>query len=443
MSNIPFVISTRKDSPFFYVRFKNERTGEYLPAKSTKQTEERQAIKTAWDWYKKGEIGAEKKQKIDSVIFQNEIKKADADDLQCAIEELQRRGIIKRVVFADKKNAVSAVDFLTEFWDWNKSKYIAEKLRKNHSIGRRHCSKQSGFVKNYWLPFLKEKTLGEITKKDIEEFIDIVAGLDKSFCGKNDIIRAGTTAFKWAKGKGLIDEDLYSNIIFFSGKNNERKILTPEQAQAVFLADWNDERAKLANMLSMCTGLRAGEIQGLRLQDLGVNRLYIRHSWNLQDGLKSTKNGEERTVSVPFPQIIAKLKELAELNPFGEGMDGFVFWATIPGKPMESKTWLSELRKALKSIGIQDAETYTFHSWRHFFSTYMFEKVNQKTLQRQTGHKTLTMLEHYAGHETTAEIEMLERAQVQTFGAFVQDAQDFNFDYQKMQNYVQVEYKEG
>ena len=207
------------------------------------------------------------------------------------------------------------------------------------------------------------------------------------------------------------------------------------------LLEWNDERAKLANMLSMCTGLRAGEIQGLRLQDLGKDRLYIKHSWNLQDGLKTTKNGEERTVYLPFPQIVEAMKKLAETNPYGQGMSGYVFWATVPNKPMESKTWLYELRKVLKSIGVQDAESYTFHSWRHFFSTYMSERVNQKTLQRQTGHKTLSMLEHYARHETSEDIEMLESAQIQTFGTLVKDAQDFNFDYVKMNKYIQVEYK--
>lgn len=36
----------------------------------------------------------------------------------------------------------------------------------------------------------------------------------------------------------------------------------------------------------------------------------------------------------------------------------------------------------------------------------------------------------------------MEFAQVQTLGAFVQDAQDFNFDFQKMNKYIQVGYKD-
>jgi hypothetical protein len=47
----------------------------------------------------------------------------------------------------------------------------------------------------------------------------------------------------------------------FSGKPPERQILTPETAAVVFRAEWQDERARLASLLSAVTGLRAGEIR--------------------------------------------------------------------------------------------------------------------------------------------------------------------------------------
>lgn len=49
MSNIPFSLSKRKDSTFYYVRFKIE-SGKYSTAISTKQTDKKQAEKTAWEW---------------------------------------------------------------------------------------------------------------------------------------------------------------------------------------------------------------------------------------------------------------------------------------------------------------------------------------------------------------------------------------------------------
>ena len=165
-------------------------------------------------------------------------------------------------------------------------------------------------------------------------------------------------------------------------------------------------------------------------------RLYIKHSWNLQDGLKCTKNGEERIVYLPFKQLIQALKELAESNPHKQGLDGFVFWSTIPDKPMESKTWLFELRQMLKAFGVADVNKYTFHAWRHYFTSYMADYVNPKILQRQTGHKTMEMLEHYAQHEIDGDIKRLENAQLEIFGGIVNQTQSFNFDQKLMLDYV-------
>jgi integrase len=207
----------------------------------------------------------------------------------------------------------------------------------------------TGAINKYWGPFFKGKVLGEITRKDIETFITnletlperakqeqaeidralqeeaereqtgINAGLNKpkrknaalkkpwiirfptTAKRKNTIIQAGTIPLAWAFQKEMIAKNVVSGITWFSGKPKERQILSPEQARALFTVNWKDERSRLANMLAMVTGMRAGEIQGLRIQDLGQDCLYVRHSWNFQDGLKTTKNNEPWIVEVPFP----------------------------------------------------------------------------------------------------------------------------------------------
>jgi integrase len=141
---------------------------------------------------------------------------------------------------------------------------------------------------------------------------------------------------KWAFQKEMIDKDIVSGITWFSGKTKERQILTPELAKALFNIDWKDERSRLANMLAMVTGMRAGEIQGLQIQDLGQDCLYVRHSWNFQDGLKTTKNNESRNVELPFPGLMHELIEMAKNNPHGYDMDSYVFWAEKNSdKPIE------------------------------------------------------------------------------------------------------------
>jgi integrase len=330
----------------------------------------------------------------------------------------------------------------------------------------------SGAVKKYWLPFFNEKMLGEITRQNIEDFIifiesieerakeeqaeidkaleeeaikekaEIASGLKKpkrknaaslkrrivrfpkSAKRKNSIIQAGTVPLAWAFHKEMIDRDVTAGITWFSGTSQERQILSPEQAAAIFKVEWKDNRARLANLLAMVTGMRAGEIQGLQVKDLGKDCLYVRHSWNFQDGLKTTKNNESRTVEVPFPGLMHELIEMAKNNPHEQSMDSYVFWAEkSPDKPMEQGIFLRDFKSALIKTGMdkESMKGYTFHGWRHYFTSYMRERINEKLLQKQVGHKTLQMLNHYSGHLIAGDRERIRQAQQDVFGGLLPD----------------------
>ena len=72
----------------------------------------------------------------------------------------------------------------------------------------------------------------------------------------------------------------------------------------------------------MHTGMRAGEIQALTVDDLGEDEIYVRCSWSKYDDLKCCKNGEERSVPIPIShQLYLKLKMLADFNPHVNGFD--------------------------------------------------------------------------------------------------------------------------
>jgi integrase len=462
MKQLPFSVFKKGQRRFFYVRFKNEQTGEYLPVISTKKETKAEAIQTAFDWLRngipqKGEPINFKKYTLRDMAKEADITKADAEYI---CKELQRRGLLKSYVLEESVQAIDFVTYLTDFWDWEKSPYIKEKLRRNHGLHKRYAIEMTGTIKRYWEPFFKGKMLGEITRLDIEAFITYLESLQekaekeqaeidkalqeeneqkpkrknaacqkrkiirfpKSAKRKNTIIQAGTIPLTWAFQKEMIDKDIVSGITWYAGKTKERQILTPELAKALFQAVWKDERSRLANMLAMVTGMRAGEIQGLRIQDLGQDCLYVRHSWNFQDGLKTTKNNESRMVEVPFPGLMCDLIEMAKNNPRGYDMNSFLFWAEkCPDKPIEQDIFRRDLKDALKKIGLnqETAKAYTFHSWRHFFTAYMRPQIDEKLLQFQTGHKTLVMLDHYAGHKITGDRERIRNAQIETFGALI------------------------
>jgi integrase len=105
-------------------------------------------------------------------------------------------------------------------------------------------------------------------------------------------------------------------------------------------------------------------------------------------------------------------------------MDGYVFWAEIsPDKPMEQDIFRRDLKAALAKSGKspESAKVYTFHGWRHYFTSYMRERVNEKLLQQQTGHKTLEMLKHYSEHKIAGDRERIRQAQIESFGGLLPD----------------------
>jgi integrase len=420
----PFKVFKRANKPSYYVCFKNETTGDYLSPISTKQKTKAEAIKQAFVWLRDGIPQRGKTLDIQDCLLRDMAKKSDVTEADAAfiVKELQRKGLLKAAVLTGSKQDIDFVEYLLNFWDYDNSPYIKEKLRKQHGIHRSYCKEMLGVVKKYWVSSFSGRLLGSITRQDIESFVNMMGNVSVSAKQKNKILRAGTIALKWAYNKDLFDCDVTKGIVWYSGKSNERNILTPETVQALFAHTWHDGTAKLANMVACFTGMRAGEILALRGIDLGTDCLYVRHSWNDVDRLKTPKNNEERTVQLPFPLIMAALVEHARSNPHGQGTEGFVFYSELPDKPFDEHVLLKKLRGALVEIGlsVEGARQYTFHGWRHFYSSYMAARIDAKLLMTQTGHKTEAMIKGlYGAHRIAGDVERIEAAQIEQFSALL------------------------
>jgi integrase len=312
--------------------------------------------------------------------------------------------------------------FLSEFWDWDKSAYIAEKRRKSHGIHRQYCIRQRRAAAMYWQPFFKDRILGDITAVDVDAFITNMGDKPLSAGRKNTIILAGTKPLRWAFSKGKIETDPTRGHILFSGESRERFVLSPTAASAVFRVEWQDERTQLANMLAAVTGMRQGEILALRLQDLGPDCLYVRASWSKTDGFKLPKNNKPRTVELPFPDLLQKLINQAQRNPWGMFPDSFIFWTEYKeGVPMQGQRFVDGLRAALIETGFTESEAkkYDFHAWRHFYTTYLMGKLEKKLLKSQTGHLTDSMLARYGEHWREGDKQLIQTAQREIFGGLI------------------------
>jgi integrase len=208
----------------------------------------------------------------------------------------------------------------------------------------------------------------------------------------------------------------------YTGETKKRNILTPAVASAIFKIEWKDEMAKIANMLSAVTGMRNGEIIGLRYKDIGTDCLYVNNAWNGTDKDKRPKNNEVRTVEITFPYLIDALCYLAQQNPCGVTPDSYVFWSfkniNIPNR---GRNFVTGLRKALVQIGYtkEEAEMYDFHGWRHFYTSYMVKQLEKKLVKSQTGHLTDIMIDHYSDHEIVGDKEIIQAKQRETFAGMI------------------------
>jgi len=422
MNTYPFSVFKRNDRPFFLVSFK-DKNGKYLAPVSTKKKTEDEALQVAFMWMRDGIPQKKSEMRVTDLSLKDMVRKIKTgDEVETIQDELRRLGWVKSYVRKDTPGAVDLITFLTAFWDWDNSPYIEEKLRQNHGIHRRHCKQQKQAVLTYWKPFFGGRLVGEITYKDIDEFIKHMAKKDLSASRKNCVIKAGTKALRWAFSKGDIERDPTREHILFSGDERKRSILTPAIAAAIFRTVWNDDRHKVANMLASVTGMRNGEIVALRFQDLGSDCIYVNNSWNGEDKLKLPKNNETRTVEIPFPALMNALFELAKQNPWGVSPNSFVFWSTVrKDVPMRGQYFVNGLREALMNIGFTEDEAgkYDFHSWRHFYTSYMVRKLDKKLLKSQTGHKTDDMIDLYSDHETVGDREIIQATEREAFAGLI------------------------
>ncbi|MCR4940777.1 MAG: tyrosine-type recombinase/integrase [Treponemataceae bacterium] len=334
--------------------------------------------------------------------------------------------ILEHTAFIPQKKT-PLLKYIADFWDFEKSDYVQDKLAHGQRIGKRHCYEQANLVK-YWREFFTDDaTLEELTVTQLREFERYLQKRHENTVLKNsngkpitplstatmkNIIRCGGISFGWAVKQGYISSNPEDALTQYSTVSKERGILSAEEARELFKhGQWEDERYRVASLLAMITGMRLGEIQALRRCDIGDDMIYVRRAWSPVDGLKCPKNGKERKVPLP-PEVRKELLDLVSKNPhknmFAES-DGFVFWGTMPDKPLVSNQITEGFKNALHSIGItekmREERNIVFHSWRHFYATTIAHDVDEKHAQMVLGHETPAMTKHYADHQRAKDLE--------------------------------------
>jgi integrase len=211
-------------------------------------------------------------------------------------------------------------------------------------------------------------------------------------------------ALKQAVNDGLIPRNVTDAVKAPRPVKKEVQSFTPEQARA-FLNAARGDRLEALYIAAITTGLRQGELLGLRWRDIDLEsgRLAVRrtlvagsvgsHSGAAFDAPKNNKS--RRTVKLTKSAIealkrhkAAQNEERLKLGSLWED-HGLVFPNRV-GKPMDhNNLYKRDFKKTLAHAGLP--LTFRFHDLRHTCATLLLSKnVNQKVVQEMLGHATIT-----------------------------------------------------
>ncbi len=235
------------------------------------------------------------------------------------------------------------------------------------------------------LPAFGKREIASITTEDIQLFLNERKHLARKTL--SSMLHFMGEIFKDAKEDGLIEKDPTASrrISIPSTKANEREALPLDQFKEIIsnlkLLSIPD---KLFLVLVMFTGMRRGEVLGLRWEDIDreAGLIHIRRNVTHAGGNRpvigtpKTKSGKR---DIPLDPFV-----LETLEPMKQ--TGFI----IGGEsPITMTTYNNTMKRIRKAIDLHGA---TAHVFRHSYLTYMAgEATDLKTLQAIAGHSTIDM----------------------------------------------------
>ena len=413
-----------KRNGIYFVEFVDKVSGKKLPAKSTGETDHLKAKLKAEQWMSSGiPTGRLKKTRPleDAAGIANisrAIRKAElnADDALRIVSILKSLELIDiSAVKNTGRGAVPFVQFLEEFWDYDKSEYIQDKLSHGFRFTRRHAQKSSRILKNVIKPYFNDTKLNAVTTDDLNKLTRQLAdkGLSTATIKQNLLVCC--TPLKWAYESKIIPDNPCLGLTKFVITYNERGVPTEAEAQAVFAVEWKDKRAFVASLVSCTTGARQGEVLALRKSSIKDDTLNISHSFSEVDGLKCPKNGHKRVAPL-LPIVKAALLDLLNNNPHNID-DPFIFYSLLPNKPVSPNVILKGLKDAYNKINVDyKSRRIDFHSWRHFFCSKITQVLDGEKVAKVSGHLSEAVFKKYADHIEVKQIQEVGEAAAETFG---------------------------
>jgi len=309
---------------------------------------------------------------------------------------------LKKGLVMPNKN-ITFERYAQDWWIYDKCPYIQGKLARGFTPARTYADDMRSMLERHILPYFKNLRLQKITPRHIENWI---FSLRKTELSPTTINRC-LTCLKIMLKESVRLEYIYKSpadpVLPLKENPRRKSILKIDDVKTLFCDGalntiWNNDlRVYTANILGASTGMRMGEVRGLKIKCVFPE--YVDVQWAFgKYGLQRPKRSSMRQIPIPEKTSIS-LQELIRTHPYRDD-EAFIFWGLNPHSPLDHKVIADGLYAALERIGISKEEraarNITYHSWRHLYNSMMRSfGIPDAKLKRLTGHRTQEMVEHY------------------------------------------------
>ena len=248
------------------------------------------------------------------------------------------------------------------------------------------------------VPFFGKYQIKEIGLELVQGFVSQVKASPKTVRNVYTTLRS---LWRFASDSGYVEREIIDRVCIAQSSNAERFFFSGDQIQSILAAAKEPERTFYGLLAE--TGLRVGELCGLRIDDLDIERrlLVVRRSaWRGQLGAPKTQKST-RAIELS-PQAIEQLQ--AHLCSWRPNVNRLVF-ASKNGTPWDANLMLKrKFRPLLKALGIDVPRGNGFHALRHTSGTLMDQfsaplRLRQQRLGHSDPRLTLSVYTHVVSED--------------------------------------------
>lgn len=277
--------------------------------------------------------------------------------------------------------------------------YIQEwMLNKRHSIGRDTAKVNESSIRTHILPLLGDIPLSKLTALDVQKFVNTLVNKGLASATVKRIYNTLNTALNQAEKMKIIPTNVASLIDKPKVKRKELEVWNIDEVNN-FIAVSNSHRYYVAFHLAIMTGMRQGEILGLRWIDVDFERsqLFIRQTLShdgkeFKAGAKTSSGIRSITLDSLTIEHLKKQKRILQNEKYHAPppyFDKGLVIATATGNQLIPR----DLKKVFdRLISEANLRKITFHDLRHTHASLLLKQnVHPKIVSERLGHSSIQM----------------------------------------------------